>query len=144
MAKLHNLKYITLDPAVCKGREGETIKVGNNRTVRFTTHGISGQQVLSCFLHGTEIVQFHAEQPGFIEMILSHGGHRTRTTASAIQDFLRAMGYPAGVSMAGGEMNVSIQGLDGRIEKTEECFGEIYLMLRSPAYDAERKEYRNA
>ena len=84
-------------------KEGETITVGNNRTVTRRKYGNGfGFQ---CKLHGHGVAFVGVEGQGQIARVtLNDCGFLTRTTAGAMQDFARAFGANLGVSIAGGKL----------------------------------------
>lgn len=124
MAKINAtelFRFENFDPETTQGKV-----VGNNRTVthrvRYKTDD-GGVTRKSCkeiigSLHGHPVFTLRKRyNPDFddIEYVLKldNCGHATRTTRDAIDEFMTAAGFKAGVSMAGGELSCNLFFKDG-------------------------------
>lgn len=127
MANLKNLDRIWIAP------EGESVTVGNNRTVTRETR--DGNPVFVCRLHGAPIVVAipHGEN-GTITIRLDACGYLTTTTILAMGDFMGAFGVAGSASRAGGVLSARWY-LDGWFER-ESLDGESMSLTadRDPVF----------
>lgn len=111
MAKIPKLHLFDITN-ITEDQHGTHETVGNNRVViRGINH--DGTRVIFCDLHGSTVVTVKWA-PFTAEMVLqcSLAGYPTITTRQAIQDFLRAFGLSAGVSIANGMFAIRVNGID--------------------------------
>lgn len=116
MAKINHPHLFTFDHF----ESGTRKTVGNNRQVSHSQQG--WEDIITGTLHGHAIFtlkrfrQGTMHTPSFVEfytLTLNTCGYATTTTRAAMADFLKAAGIRAGVSMAGGELNVKLMFDDG-------------------------------
>jgi hypothetical protein len=113
-------------------KEGESLTIGNNRTVtrRKYNNGFGFQ----CKLHGHGVSFVSIEGTGEIAKVtLNDCGYLTRTTAEAMKDFARAFGCTLSVSIAGGVLTLRFKNGAGhyveRQGESGDCLGP-YAMGR--------------
>jgi hypothetical protein len=101
MAKPINRETIWIAPA------GQSVTVGNNRTVTRGAGAGTNESRFTCRLHGHPVAVITCKgASGVAYVTLDSCGFLTVTTVSAMKDFLALFGISAGVSRAGGRLSV--------------------------------------
>lgn len=125
MAQISNQQLFTLNPAPWGEAIGATVKVGHNRALQLDPV----TDTLSFFLHGNCIAQANRNEKGGVEIYLDPCGYRTRTTQSAMHDFLHFCRIHARVSFSAGNISGYHRDASGNLVAMEYRHGMLYFEL---------------
>lgn len=115
MAKIKNIKLTGNTLSI-----GESVTVGNNRTIERVETDYRKPYELHYKLHGHAIAHVKRFHNGIIQVQIEDCGYVTSTTRNALNDLFNVLGLRVGVSIAGGKLTATSTDSFGHDIKTIE------------------------